>query len=392
MVVAVKSALVIFILLGFALVAGGAWEIWNTVSLLSASSGKAKARFAGYDRVRSQVAPGVSLRGSGIPSISHYPEFIYKAEDGSLQKVREEKVHVLEIYKPDQEVDILLFPHVKPVIDSFYSLYVRDLVILLAGLVLQILVLSFWRYALPLLSSPGSAAPGGHSAQATSVADQAKESFNRYLDGKIGPVSLRSIAAASSAFMGLMLIGALFAWLAPYFSNLGFGAGSRLREAIKEERFEEARLMIEKGAGIHTVDEFDQNPLLLSLEAGRMDLAAMLISAGADVNIRSKMLISTPLRAAVEAGNLEMVKLLLAKGAQPQHPDDRAPPFFYALAKGHDEIARVLIEAGTDLHRGYPLQGGTGTVGDFAVLAGRQELVELIRRRGGTFAPQGAPK
>ena len=385
MVVAIKSMLFIFIILGISLTSGGVWEIWKTMGMLTASTGKAKAQFAGYHRERSKVAPGVSLRGSGIPSVAHYAEFTFRAEDGIMRTVREEKVHVLEIYKPGQEVDILLFPDFKPRLAGFYSLYVRDLLILLSGIVLLLLALSFWRYALPLVLSTGSTVHNEHSVEVTDVADQAKESFESFLANKIGPVSIKSITIASGAFMCLMLVGGLIAWLMPYFSNLGFGAGSRLMEAIQQERFEVARLMIEKGAGIHAVNEFNQNPLLLSLEAGRMDLATMLIRAGANVNIKSKMTISTPLRAAVEANNLEMVKLLLENDAQPQHPDDRVPPFFYALANGHDDIARVLIEADTDLHRVYPLQGGTGTVGDFAVLAGRQELVELIRLRGGTF-------
>lgn len=156
--------------------------------------------------------------------------------------------------------------------------------------------------------------------------------------------------------------------------------------ALQEERFDEARSMIEAGSGINTINEFGQNPLLIALEAGRMDLAVLLIKAGNDVNIRSKMHM-TPLRAAAEAGDLATVKLLLGKGASPQHPDDRVPPFFYAMIEGHDEIARLLLEAGTDLHRRYPLQDGrTATIGDFTMLAGKNELVALIRQRGGIFS------
>ena len=383
MVTVIKSVLVIFILLGIALAAGGAWEMWETSGLLTSSTGKAKAQFAGYHRVRSMVAPGVSLRGSGIPSISHYAEFTFRAKDGSIQTVREGKVHVFEIYKPGQEVDILLFPDFKPRLDGFYSLYLRDLLILISGFVMLLLAVFSWKYALPLVSATGQ-----HSGEATDALDQVEEGFKHFLGQKIGPFSIKSTLVASGAIMGLLLIGVLIVAVMPYISQMGFGAGGRLMEAINEERFDEARLMIEKGAGIHAVNEFNQNPLLIALEAGRMDLAAMLIAAGADVNIKSKMLM-TPLRVAATAGNLSMVKLLLVKGALPQLPDDRLPPFHYAMVNGHDEISRVLLDAGTDLHQRYPLQSGkTATVGDLAVFADKQELVDLIRRRGGTFTTQ----
>ena len=388
MALAIKSALVIFMLLGTCLAAYGAWEMWNTMGQVSASTGKAKAQFAGYYREVHRVPSGLSLTGSGIPSIAHYPEFTYRAADGSQKKVREPDMHVYELYSPGQEVDILLFPYFEPRIAGFYSLYMRDLLILLGGLGMLLLALCFWKYALPLALAPTSIAAGGASAEATGASGLFGEDFQRFLESKIGPVSVKALLTASGAFMGLALLVALIAALAPYVQQMGFGAGGRLREALTEGRFDEARQMIEKGEGIHAVNEFNQSPLLISLEAGRMDLAGMLIRAGADVNIRSKMSM-TPLRVAADAGELEMVKLLLEKGALPQHADDRAPPFLYAMGNGHDEVARVLIEAGTDLHRRYPFQGGkSGTVGDLAVLAGRQELVELIRRRGGTFTPQ----
>lgn len=100
MAVAIKSALVLFITLGLALAAYGAWEMRKTMGQSSASSGRAKAQFAGYYREQHRVPSGLSLKGSGIPSIAHYPEFTYRAEDGSLQTVRETNVHVLEIYTP----------------------------------------------------------------------------------------------------------------------------------------------------------------------------------------------------------------------------------------------------------------------------------------------------
>jgi hypothetical protein len=82
-----------------------------------------------------------------------------------------------------------------------------------------------------------------------------------------------------------------------------------------------------------------------------------------------------------------MVKLLLSKGASPDTPEDEPPPVYFALAKKHDEIARILIESGCDLKRRYIHGNFQFTVGDLTVLAGKPELTELVRSRGGSFAP-----
>jgi hypothetical protein len=51
----------------------------------------------------------------------------------------------------------------------------------------------------------------------------------------------------------------------------------------------------------------------------------------------------------------------------------------------YDDIARVLVEGGTNLNKRYSFGDRMRTVGDMAVLARKQELVELMRQRGGTF-------
>jgi ankyrin repeat protein len=138
---------------------------------------------------------------------------------------------------------------------------------------------------------------------------------------------------------------------------------------------------------MNKVNEYGQNPLLLALEAGQFELARLLIEAGADVNIKSKMYM-TPLRVATQSGNLEAVKLLLAKGASPDAPEDEFPPLFYAISKGYDDIAQVLIEGGTDLNRSYLAGKHRLTAGDMAVLAKKTALVELIRQKGGKFTKE----
>jgi ankyrin repeat protein len=125
-----------------------------------------------------------------------------------------------------------------------------------------------------------------------------------------------------------------------------------LMDALKKKHYDEARELIVKRKGINKVNEYNQNPLLLALEAGQFDLALLLIEAGADVNIKSKMN-KTPLQVAAQAGDLETVKLLFSKGASPDPLEDELPPVFYALMKKHYESARVLIESKCDLKRSY---------------------------------------
>ncbi len=94
----------------------------------------------------------------------------------------------------------------------------------------------------------------------------------------------------------------------------------------------------------------------------------------------------TPLRVAAQAGDVETVRLLLSRGASPDTPEDETPPAVYAMIKGHDEIARLVIESGCNLTRKYKDGGGPYTIGDFTIIARKPELTDIVRRRGGTFS------
>jgi hypothetical protein len=65
--------------------------------------------------------------------------------------------------------------------------------------------------------------------------------------------------------------------------------------------------------------------------------------------------------------------------------DDELPPFFYALSTKRDDIAKALIEGGTNLHRAYIAGEHRLTGGDMAILAKKPMQVDLIRERGGSF-------
>lgn len=383
MIAAGKVILVLLMLAGAAFTWYGAREMLHTRSLLSLATGAAKAKFAGYHREYHESTSTTSMP-DGTPSttstlsVLSYPEFTYTAADGAVHTVRESKGHIYELFKTGQEVEILLFPHFEPRLNGFFALYARDLLILIIGLGFFLVPFSFWKYALPLI------AKSDHTLREIA---RAEGFFERILNDRVGPISVRTLLRGIGAFFSVALLLALGAGLAPFLPDLRFGSGGRLLDALEGKRFDDAKALLAAKANVNSTNKYDQTPLLLALEAKRPDLARLMIEAGADVNVKSKMYM-TPLRAATQAGDLGMVLLLLSKGASPDTPPDETPPFVHALAAKRYDIARALLEAGADVTQVYQEGYERYTLGDMAVLAKRTDLVELIRSRGGSFLKQ----
>jgi ankyrin repeat protein len=75
-----------------------------------------------------------------------------------------------------------------------------------------------------------------------------------------------------------------------------------------------------------------------------VELAAILLDAGARLDVRDKILLSTPLGWACRWGRVEMVKLLLARGADPVEADAEpwATPRAWAEKMQRPEILGLL--------------------------------------------------
>lgn len=81
-----------------------------------------------------------------------------------------------------------------------------------------------------------------------------------------------------------------------------------------------------------------------------VQLATMLLDAGARLDVRDSLLMSTPLGWACRWGRTELVTLLLARGADPIEPDAQpwATPLAWAERRLHGEIASILRQHGAD--------------------------------------------
>lgn len=379
MATVLKIIFAVFILTGTAFSLYACRELLGTRSLVKDALEQIKGTFTGYHQ-EEVVSPSSTTNHLGevdfedTTSYMSYPQFEFVTKDGEKTQIRESKHHIIERFKPGQQVDIIVSPRGDHRLSDFYSLYSRDLCILVLGLGFIIVPLLFWNFFIPVLKTPAG----------EKLEQFVTNQYETIAAAKVGPVTVRTIVKGSAIFAAVVTCFALANALTPFLQQLHLGFGWGLIEALREEHFDEARELILRGRGINKVNEYNQTPLLLALEAGQFDLARLLISAGAEVNIKSKMY-KTPLLVAVQAGNLEMVELLLSKGASPDAPEDEFPPAFHALAKKQYEIARVLIESPCNLNRCYNDGQTRFTVGDLTVMARRPELTELVRRRGGIF-------
>ena len=120
-------------------------------------------------------------------------------------------------------------------------------------------------------------------------------------------------------------------------------------------------------------------PLHVAAALGRLDIARLLIDAGADVN-GGDVDESTPLDVAAIRRQPEMVNLLLKHGADLNHRDrNGACAISFAAFGGDSTIIRQLIDAGADLN--YRSHNGT-TLVHAAAMRGQGWLLDLLFARG----------
>jgi ankyrin repeat protein len=115
----------------------------------------------------------------------------------------------------------------------------------------------------------------------------------------------------------------------------------------KVEACECFRLIVARSGPDHYAAEYRQSILhqVIADDLGAgVELATILLDAGARLDVRDALLKSTPLGWACRWGRTGIVKLLLARGADPVEPDAEpwATPRAWAEKKGHPDIVGIL--------------------------------------------------
>jgi ankyrin repeat protein len=136
----------------------------------------------------------------------------------------------------------------------------------------------------------------------------------------------------------------LFLWIS---ANASLFAED-IHDAAKAGDIDMLKALIGKDPALVSSLDSDRNtPLILAVDAGKLEASAFLIESGADVNAANYNK-ESPLHIAARKGNSEAVELLLEHNANPDLREQRdRTPLFLAVAMGRDlETVKLLIDAG----------------------------------------------
>ncbi|MEO7223485.1 MAG: ankyrin repeat domain-containing protein, partial [Devosia sp.] len=123
------------------------------------------------------------------------------------------------------------------------------------------------------------------------------------------------------------------------------GGVTALYVACEKGNVELARLLISRGADVNLMVKLQRTPLYGAIKGGYADIVKLLLDSGADPNQIAKL--QTPLHIAAQDGCLQCVIALVEAGAEVNAlTSSGIPPIHFAKRGGHEEIAAYLLDHG----------------------------------------------
>ena len=134
--------------------------------------------------------------------------------------------------------------------------------------------------------------------------------------------------------------------------NASQGDGmTALHWAASQGNVDLASLLLYAGADVEAVTRIGEyTPLHVASRSGQPAVVKRLLEAGADVTRRASVTGATPLHMAAASGNAESVTLLLDKGAEINAREQEADqtPLMFAAALDRGDVVKLLLARGAD--------------------------------------------
>lgn len=179
------------------------------------------------------------------------------------------------------------------------------------------------------------------------------------------------------------LIALGLAALALTYPAVGANAADRpVADAAARGGIETVRGLLRGGADVNMAQGDGMTALHWAADRGDVELGRLLIYAGGNVNVGTRIGRYTPLHIAARRGHAGIMKVLLEAKANPNAATTNSGvlPLHLAAASGNIAAVTALLEAGADIDAAEGAWGQTPLI--FAAAAGRVEVIETLLKAG----------
>ncbi len=180
------------------------------------------------------------------------------------------------------------------------------------------------------------------------------------------------------AVVATVVAGGLGVWLQA-------AAPAPVADAAMQHDTVTVRALLKQGADVNAAQGDGMTALHWAAMHGDLELADVLLYAGANVRATSRLGRQTPLHVASQNGAGAVVKALIARGADVAAASSTgATPLMLAAQSGHVDAVTALLDAHADVNAVETANGQSALM--FAAAFDRAEVVRLLTARGARTA------
>ncbi len=151
--------------------------------------------------------------------------------------------------------------------------------------------------------------------------------------------------------------------------------------AAGNDDLDRVRALLREGADVNAAQGDGMTALHHAARLGNAAMAEILITAGANLEAKTRLGDHRPLHVASAAGRSGVVALLVAAGADVNAlTNTGAAPLHFAAASGSADAIAALLGGGAEVDVREPVWGQTPLM--FAAAAGRTEAIEMLLEKG----------